>query len=171
MRLVLLFIFSLCFFQNCFAQTKHQGKKSLKDTAFTVVPLQPLVTKRILIFEAGQKARIFLAGDSLIKQTTQLSSTDFEKKSSTKIKLFLDSAFMASDTVSISFKELYRLPDLMFCISGQLQKGNAKVFYKRQNIFVDTIIHRLERYGGHADRFFYLPDQRPFFCNRIDRIS
>ena len=33
-----------------------------------------------------------------------------------------------------------------------------------KKLFVDTITHRLERYGGNADRFFYLPDKRPFFA-------
>ena len=49
-------------------------------------------------------------------------------------------------------------------ISHQLVDGNAKVYYKKQKLFVDTITHRLERYGGNADRFFYLPDKRPFFA-------
>lgn len=39
-----------------------------------------------------------------------------------------------------------------------------KFIIKNQKAFIDTITHRLERYGGDAIRFFYLPDRRPFFA-------
>ena len=53
--------------------------------------------------------------------------------------------------------------DFDYIVSDQLQKGKAKVFYKRENAFVTNISHRLEKYGMYAHRFFYLPDNRPFF--------
>jgi hypothetical protein len=60
--------------------------------------------------------------------------------------------------------ELYKLPNLEYLVSRQLQNGNARVFYNSQNAFIRSLSHRRERFGGHGDRFFYLPDKRPFFA-------
>jgi hypothetical protein len=75
---------------------------------------------------------------------------------------FLDSASLKSDTIFID--DYYKLRDFDYLVSGQLIKGNANVFYKKQKSYVDRIWYRLEKYGEHGDRFFYLTDKRPFFA-------
>jgi len=89
-------------------------------------------------------------------------SNDFVRQDYQKIIHFFDSASLKSDTIFIDI--YYKLHHFEYLVSRQLIDGSAKVYYKKQKNFVDTIFHRLERYGGNADRFFYLPDKRPFFA-------
>jgi len=56
------------------------------------------------------------------------------------------------------FIAAYQLGDFEYLVSNQIKAGMAKVYYKKQHLFVDTVYHRLERFGGDADRFFYLPE-------------
>lgn len=162
MRQSLILISILLFSTHLFAQKnkKRQVKLPLQDTAYIVVPLRDINFSKTIIIKVGEKAKIYLSGDSIINEATKYLSNDFVKDKYSRIITFLDSAFRRGDTASIAF---YQLPNLEYLVSPQLQSGYAKVFYNRENKFVDTISHRSERFGGHGGRFFYLPDKRAFF--------
>ena len=161
MRQLQLTILLLLFTIALFSQAGRKLNKSIKkDTAFISVALRDTHFDKTLIIEVGEKAKIYVSGDSIMKEAAGYLSNDFVRDEYSSIIEFLDSSYKKSDTVSIAF---YKLTNLKYLVSKQLQNGYAKVFYNRQNIFVDTIFHRSERFGGHGDRFFYLPDKRPFY--------
>ena len=161
MRQSQLIILFLLFTTALFSQTRHgRSKSTKKDTSFISVALRDTHFDKTLIIEVGEKANIYISGDSIINEATEYLSDDFARDEYNPIIKFLDSAYKERDTVSIAF---YKISNLQNLVSKQLQNGNAKVFYKRQNLFVDTIFDRRERFGGHGDRFFYLPDKRPFY--------
>jgi len=161
MRQLQLTILLLLFTTAVLSQTGQRRKKSTKnDTTFIAVALRDTHFDKTLIIEVGEKAKIYVSGDSIINEATGYLSNDFVRDEYSPIIKFLDSSYKKDDTVLIAF---YKLTNLKYLVSKQLQKGYAKVFYIRQNIFVDTIFHRRERFGGHGDRFFYLPDKRPFY--------
>jgi len=154
-------ILLLLFTTGVLSQTGQRRKKSTKnDTTFIAVALRDTHFDKTLIIEVGEKAKIYVSGNSIINEATGYLSNDFVRDEYSPIIKFLDSSYEKGDTVLIAF---YKLTNLKYLVSKQLQKGYAKVFYIRQNIFVDTIFHRRERFGGHGDRFFYLPDKRPFY--------
>jgi hypothetical protein len=161
MRQSLLIIILLLFVPALFSQSGHRNNKSTKqDTSFISVVLRDIHFDKTLIIEVGEKARIYVSGDSIKNEATSFLTNDFVRDEYTPIIKFLDSSYKEVDTVAVAF---YKFINLQYLVSRQLKNGYAKVFYKRQNAFVDTIFHRRERYGGHGDRFFYLPDKRPFF--------
>jgi hypothetical protein len=140
---------------------RKTSKSSFRDTAFIYVSLIDIKgEKKILAYDIGEKAVVYLGADSIITEVKKHLSNEFIEDRYTRIINFIDSASQDSDTIKVDF---YQLPDFEYFVSDQLKKGRARVFYKRHNSFVDTISHRLERFGGHLDRFFYLPDKRPFF--------
>lgn len=145
---------------SCLSQQadKKKTKKGAKDSAYIYVTLQNIRPAKTLVINIGEKAKIYLDGETILKEANKRLSDDSNRTS--KIITSLDSMFSHSDTATIEF---YRLYPLEYFASTELQNGSAKVFYKKQNSFVDMISHRQERYGGNADRFFYLPDKRPFF--------
>jgi hypothetical protein len=137
---------------------QSQSNSSPFDTGFKTVRLRDtLPTNKIACLDMGEKAAIFLMTDSLITAGRRLDANGFF----TSIIQFLDSATLRSDTVRITIdRSNWRIENL---IAAELEKGIARVYYKKRHTFVDYISHRLELYGEHGDRFFYLPDQRPFF--------
>ena len=138
-----------------------QAKSPLADTAYFIVPLHDIVTKKTVIVNVGEKAKIYISGDSVLHHAQPGLNQGYANDKFNRLISFFDSAFQRNDTVSIAF---YTLSHLEYITSDQLRNGHAKVYYYRHNKFVDTISHRLERFGGNADRFFYLPDGRPFFA-------
>ena len=136
-----------------------RDKYDWTDTTFVLVNLTKTIPdKKIVAFDIGQKATIYISKKA-IRQNAVKSTGDYNKKNTTKIIRFIDSASVKSDTI---FMDQY-LAYLDILISDELQSGNAKVYYKKQKTSVTTISHRLEKYGMYAHRFFYLPDNRPFF--------
>ncbi|HVU57161.1 MAG TPA: hypothetical protein VHD83_19000 [Puia sp.] len=123
------------------------------DTAYHSVAMSKRIDDpKIVVAQIGEKALIYVGLTPLMTGV---------KDDTGEAKRFLDSASRQSDTINIDF--YYTLKYFEYPISGQLIKGNAMVYYQRQHAFVDTILHRFERYDEHGDRFFYLPDKRPFF--------
>jgi len=141
---------------------KTSSKSPWSDTAFIMVNLRDsIINGKILLIDIGQKATIYV-NKQIIRNNASESLPDFNRPAFTRIIKILDSASSTSDTITMDIftHDLY---DIGYLVSEQLQKGNAKVFYKKENRFVPNISHRLEKYGMYAHRFFYLPDKRPFF--------
>jgi len=142
---------------------KRGSSSSWHDTTFILVKLiDTIKDNKIVAVDMGEKATIFVKLRPMLIEARENLSNDFVKDNYNKIIRYFDSASLKSDTIFIN--EYYKLQDFEYLVSHQLIDGNAKVLYKKQKTFVDTISHRLERYGGNADRFFYLPDKRPFFA-------
>ena len=140
---------------------KKNSKKSW-DTTFIYVRLQDFVgDKKVVTLDIGQKATIYLNETQIRNGAAARLSNDFIKDDIGKILKFLDSASLVTDTLNMNFPNSFYY--FNYLVSEQLKKGNAKVFYKKQKSFVETISHRLEKFGGNGDRFFYLPDKRAFF--------
>ncbi|HXB44403.1 MAG TPA: hypothetical protein VNV85_10120 [Puia sp.] len=157
MRCTLTIIFLVASSQIFAQQTSH--KPNWTDTTFILVKLvDTSADKKIVLVDIGQKAIIYLK-EKLIKQSVIETSNDLNKDELSNLIHLLVSNALRSDTIIID----QYLIDFDHMISKQLQKGNAKVFYKKAKSFVPTISHRLEKYGMYAHRFFYLPDRRPFF--------
>ena len=153
--LFLLAVFSLT---NLFAQHK-KSSSDWKDKKFIPVTLSDTSKdKKIVIVEIDKKATIYLKLN-LLRQNAIEIKNDLNSKELTKIINILDSSSKVSDTV---YMDNY-LSHFDYLVSQQLQDGNALVYYKKIKSFVPTISHRLEKYGMYAHRFFYLPDQRPFY--------
>jgi hypothetical protein len=148
---------------SCLAQNAKKPKERQRDTAFAVVQLNTLTVSKTLMIIVGQKAKVYVSGDSILKELENYPSNDFMKSRYKRINEFLDSSFRINDTATALIFQLFGLEDL---VAGQLKRGLAKVYYIKEQTFVDIIYHRLERYGSDADRFFYLPDKRPFFFNK-----
>lgn len=152
---------------NLFSQTTR--KKPLEnvwtDTTFKSVQLKDLSeTNKIIRVDIGKKAIILLSlKDLQLEAETYLKNEQFHK-SFEKLNNYFDSVSQHTDTIRLT--EYRSFQHLEYLISHLLTTGYAKVFYKRSHAFVDTIFHRSERYGSNADRFFYLPDKRPFFAVR-----
>jgi hypothetical protein len=124
-----------------------------RDTAYQTVALSKKINDtKIAVARIGEKALIYVGLTSLMDSLADKSG---------EAKKYIDSALRQTDTVFIDFR--HTLQYFEYSISKQLIKGNALVFSQKQQGFVDTIFHRYERYGEHGDRFFYLPDKRPFF--------
>jgi len=161
--LILTFVFLISiglFGQN---PTSKRYKASWKDTTFIFVKLQDSTDdNKVVVIEVGKKAIIFLSLKTLLLEVKGYLYEDAYSTNYKKIINYLDSASLKSDTILLSNYLNFRF--LEYMISHLLIKGKAKIFYKKQNVFVETISHRLEKYGGNADRFFYLPDKRPFFA-------
>ncbi|HXB29021.1 MAG TPA: hypothetical protein VNW49_04345 [Puia sp.] len=160
MRFYSIFILLGFVSMNVYGQ-KTEGSASWSDTSYRDVQLRDsLGDKKIVVIEIGRKAIIYLEMDALVKEAKQDLSKAWDKPAIKEIIHFLDSASLRSDTI---IADNYRLKSLDYLISDQLMKGNARVFYRKEKSYVVTISHRLERYGEYANRFFYLPDKRPFF--------
>ncbi|MBE7171727.1 MAG: hypothetical protein INR73_14150 [Williamsia sp.] len=99
---------------------------------------------------------------SIKNDARNLMSNQSVRKEVTSVIKFLDPSFAKGDTAVISFTKALG-SHFQYFVSDQLQRGDAKIFYKRSGTFVDTIFHRFERYGEHGDRFYYLPGKRSFF--------
>ena len=163
-----LHIFNFILLTNLlFGQTSNQqqnpnatrDKYDWTDTTFILVNLTSTIQdKKIVSVDIGQKATIYIS-KKLLRQNAVKSTGNYNKKNTTKIIHFIDSASTKNDTIIMDQYLAY----LDVLISDELQAGNAKVYYKKQKTFVPTITHRLEKYGMYAHRFFYLPDNRPFF--------
>ncbi|MEO6454667.1 MAG: hypothetical protein ABIN97_11360 [Ginsengibacter sp.] len=165
MRHIIIIISILLVSTNLFSQTpKNRGRiSSWRDTTFITVALKDTsVDNKIVAVNIGLKATIYVKLTPLINEAKEKLSNDFVKDEYKKIIHFLNSASVKGDTIFID--DYYNLDHFETLISHQLIDGNAKIYYKKQKAFVDTISHRLERFGGNADRFFYLPDKRPFFA-------
>ena len=150
---------------NLFGQktNKRGSTSSWRDTTLIPVKLSDTIKdNKVVAVDIGKKATIFVKLRSMLVEARENLSNDFVKENYTKIIRYFDSASLKSDTIFIS--DYYKLRHFEYLVSHQLTAGNARVYYKKQKTFVDTISHRLERYGGNADRFFYLPDRRPFFA-------
>lgn len=148
-----------------FAQKKKKPVTSAPwhDTSFVLVKLNnTLRDNKIVAVDIGKKATIFVKLTPVLAEAKQRLSNDFLRSYYDTIIHFLDSAALETDTIFLD--EYNKLQYFEYLVSHQLSKGEVRVLYKKQKLFVDTISHRLERYGGNADRFFYLPDKRPFFA-------
>jgi len=135
---------------------------SWKDTTFIPIKLNGLAPdSKVIVFEIGKKATIFLSLAPVLADARDRLSNEEAKGNYHMIVDYLTAASLKSDTIFPgSWLQLQRFE---YLIALQLADGNAKIFYKKQQVFVDSISHRLERSGGNATRFFYLPDRRPFF--------
>jgi hypothetical protein len=165
MRYILTIISILLLTTTLFGQKpkKSGSNSSWRDTTYILVKLDDTIKDRkIVAVDIGKKATIFVHLRPMLIEARENLSNDFVKEDYNKIIHYFDSASSRSDTIFMG--EYYNLQHFEYLVSHQLSDGNAKVFYKKQKTFVDTISHRLERYGGNADRFFYLPDKRPFFA-------
>jgi hypothetical protein len=150
---------------NLFSQqTKRSGRlSSWRDTTYIPVVLRDsIVDSKVASVNIGKKAIIYIKLKPLLAEAKENLTNEFVRTEYNAIIHFLDSASLKGDTIFID--DYYNLSHFEYLVSSQLIEGNAKVLYKRQKSFVDTISHRLERYGGNADRFFYLADKRPFFA-------
>jgi hypothetical protein len=146
-------------------QKKTVVRSSWRDT--TLIPVKLTTTikdNKVVVVEVGKKATIYLAIGPMLVEAKENLSNDFVKEYYAAIIHYFDSAFLKRDTVVLS--NCHELWHFEYLVATQLMNGNARVFYKKQKAFVPTISHRLERYGGCADRFFYLPDRLPFFATR-----
>jgi len=142
---------------------KTTNKSPWSDTTFIFVKLNDtIIDKKVAALEIGKKAIIYVKVKPMMAEARENLSNDFVRDNYQKIIDYFNSASPTGDTILVS--EYLNLPRLEYLVAHLLIAGNAKVFYKNQKAFVDTISHRLERYGGNADRFFYLPDKRPFFA-------
>jgi hypothetical protein len=143
---------------------KKQGNSPpWSDTTFIIVKLNDTINdNKVVAVDIGEKATIYVKLKPILDEARQNLSNDFVKEDYQKVIHFLSTAPKKNDTTFLS--DYFTLPHFEYLISHQLVNGNAKVFYKKQKTFIDKISHRLERYGGNADRFFYLPDKRPFFA-------
>lgn len=143
---------------------KKQGSSSpWSDTAFNIVELNDTIKdNKVVKIGIGDKATIYMKLKPMLTEASQNLSNDFVKEDYQKIIHFFDTASKKNDTTFLSY--YFALPYFEYLVSRQLINGNAKVFYKKQKSFVNEISHRLEKYGGNVDRFFYLPDKRPFFA-------
>lgn len=129
------------------------------DTSYTNVNLLPLgVGQKVVMINIGEKAIIYLSVNAVKQSAVQLQN-DFNKKEISKIVQIINKVSAKRDTVVL---EQY-LPDLDYLVSTELKKGNASIYYTKTKSFVPVISHRLEKYGMYAYRFFYLPDNRPFY--------
>jgi hypothetical protein len=138
------------------AQKRKKAREPLprNDTAFTIVNLDThLLIERILAFELGEKAILYLSLQQLKEQAKEVDDAEAIR--------YLDSADNSGDTIAVDVKS--GLLPFEYVIAHLLKKGNARIFYKRENSFVNHITHRQEQYGKYIHRFFYLPDQRPFY--------
>lgn len=138
------------------AQKRKKIKDQLPydDTTFTIVNLDTnFALNQILAYELGERAVLYFPFQNLKKNAQ-------ETKDTAAIK-YLDSIDNSTDTIAIDFRSPHF--DIQHYLSMLLKKGDAKVFYKRENGFVGNIMHRQERYGKYVHRFFYLPDHRPFY--------
>ena len=128
------------------------------DSSYLPIALATgLKETKIADIEIGQKASIYVGVQALIDLARGEKSAQINRYEN--VSEFLDSASRVSDTVFVGNYYLR----IRNSISRLMLAGNARVFYKREHAFVDTIFHRFEKYGEHGDRFFYLPDKRPFF--------
>jgi hypothetical protein len=128
------------------------------DSSYLPIALSTgLNETKIADIELGQKASIYVGVKALIDLARGERSAQINVYEN--VSQFLDSASKVSDTVLVG-NYYFRIRN---SISRLLLAGNARVFYKKEHAFVDTIFHRFEKYGEHGDRFFYLPDKRPFF--------
>jgi hypothetical protein len=156
MRHITIFILIISFCSQLLGQTgkKAAGKAPWEDTTLIIVRLNQIAfPSKVVCIDIGKKATIFLSLPDVLKAVKKPETDNIKA-----IKKYLDSAKQMGDTIFIA-----DLMDFDYILSEQLQKGNAKVFYKKENVFVENISHRLEKYGMYAHRFFYLPDNRPFF--------
>ena len=162
---ILLTIYFFLISGNLFCQdsTVISRKSPWNDSTFISVILKQssLNTSKVVSYNIGEKAIIYVRNDSLLKlaKISLSNCLPSENKYYTKIVRLLTSNKSNRDTTFIN-KYLYGFD---YLISNQLLTGDAKIFYKRPKLFVDTISHRLEKYGMYAHRFYYLPDGRPFF--------
>jgi len=165
MRYCLLVLLTLLTWIDLFSQKNGKTVETAlwADTTYILVILRDtLPNEKVVSVDIGNKAIIYLKLKPLLSKAKENLKNEFVRDECKTIIHFLDSASLKGDTISI--ENYYRLRYFDYLVSSQLLEGNASVFYKRQMSFVDTISHRLERYGGNADRFFYLPDKRPFFA-------
>ena len=166
MKRILPFILLLFTVINLLGQDTSKSRKQSpwEDTSYIPVKLKDTLTdSKVVIVEIGKKAIIYIKLAPILAKAKQNLTNDFVRENYKIIIHFLDSAAASkSDTIIIT--EYLTLRHFEYLVSSQLVEGNARVYYKRQQSFVDTISHRLERFGGRADRFFYLPDRRPFFA-------
>ena len=156
MRHFILFILTIICWTQLFGQTtkKTSGKAPWEDTTLIAVKLKDtILSSKVVCVVIGKKATIFLELSNILEEVKKPGTENVKR-----IKNYLDSARKESDTIFVG-----NLMDFNYIVSDQLQKGKARVFYKKENTFVTNISHRLEKYGMYAHRFFYLPDNRPFF--------
>ena len=175
MKHIIIF-FTTLLLSSCLQESKvdnlNQTKDSLQqtfnklDSTFTPVNLKDISKlqdtskeQTVVVVEIGQKATIYLNAKLLRQSALELLYRSNYMDEYSKIIRLLD-LHSINDTFFIGPQGL---PNFEYVISAQLQKGNAKVFYNKKKSFVPIIYHRLERYEACEYRFFYLPDQRPFF--------
>jgi hypothetical protein len=140
-----------------------ENKVSWQDTTYIHIALVDTINNgKVVAVNIGEKATIYVKVKPLLADANESLTNDFVRDKYEAIIHFLDSVSNKSDTIFID--NFYNMRHFEYLVSDQLIKGNARVFYKRQKSFVDSISHRLERYGENAVRFFYLPDKRPFFA-------
>ena len=165
MRFSLLIILALFTWTALFSQKNNESRKlsSWQDTTYISVVLSDTISdSKVVSVNIGMKAIIYIKLTPLLAKAKETLTNEFVRDRYKTIIHFLDSASLKGDTIFID--NYFSLSHFEYLVSSQLIEGNAKVFYKRQRFFVDTILYRLERYGSKADRFFYLPDKRPFFA-------
>jgi len=161
--LLIIYFFSISGNLFCQDSTVISKKNPWNDSAFIrlVLKQSSLNANKVVSYNIGEKAIIYVRNDSLLKLAKIWLSNCMpsERKDYNKIVNLLTSNKSNKDTLFIN-KYLYRFD---YLISAQLLNSTAQVFYKKLKLFVDTISHRLEKYGMYAHRFYYLPDERPFF--------
>lgn len=150
---------TLFFFISIRISAQSTDEANWKDTTYILVNLiDSCDDKKIIVVEIGEKATIYLKL-KLVKQNASEVLNDFNKKDISITMRILNKKAIKNDSI---VADQY-LGYMGYLISNQLQKGNAKVYYKKLKSFVSIISYRLEKYGMYAIRFFYLPDRRPFF--------
>ena len=158
--IVISFLFLLTDFT--FSQDKGIGKPSFDDTTLVRTDLIDTfkVNDRIICFRSGKNAIIYLSGNSILDTVLKglISPYDYERRNSNLINEFL-SQYSNSDTIFLEDYPYY----FEYLVSGQLKKGNARIFDRKTNLFVPFIYQRLERVISTADRVYYFVDHRRFF--------
>ena len=115
---------------------------------------------KIVVFNFNKEAVIYVTENSLRQAAARYINDDYEylRNNSREIISLLNKE-NASDTI---FLKDYS-QQLKCLISDQLKKGNARIFDKKSNAFVQSIYHRLERVISTADRVFYFKNNNRFY--------
>lgn len=115
---------------------------------------------RIICFNFGKNAIIYLSEGSILDTVSKglASSYDYERTNSKLLSKLLKQ-YKNADTIFLKDYPHY----FKYLVSDQLKRGNAKIFDKKNNLFVPFIYQRLERVISTADRVYYFTDKRSFF--------
>lgn len=147
-------------------QTFGQDALDLPDTNWTDTTYKPIVLqsittdKGVIEYDYGKNAIIYLSYPDFTELCSKRTKQNWRGKEYKTLLDRLDSIASTTDTI-----KLYDYnTELDYLTSDLIKKGQGQVYDKINKHFVDTITHRLEKYGAQAHRFYYLPDKRAFFA-------